>query len=100
IQVQAQHLANVRVLNNSWENAPDSMSLEDELKLTASNNILFVAIAGNASPGNVGANIDSPAFYNYPGSYSSQKNIPNVITVANTDVNDNLASSSNYGPVS
>ncbi|NQZ58924.1 MAG: S8 family serine peptidase [Lentisphaeraceae bacterium] len=52
----------------------------------ASRNILFVAAAGNS-----GRDIDSsPA---YPAAYSSS----NIITVAATDRNDNLASFSNYG---
>ncbi|MFN3330176.1 MAG: S8 family serine peptidase, partial [Pyrinomonadaceae bacterium] len=48
--------------------------------------ILFVAAAGNNSS-------DNDQFPHYPASY----NLPNVISVAALDRNDNLASFSNYG---
>ena len=89
-------IAQLHILNNSWYNSPDSQALQAEIKRAASNDILFVAIAGNSSSGS--SNNDSSP--NYPGNYSVQDNIPNVVTVANTDSGDNLASGSNYGATS
>ncbi len=52
---------------------------------------LFVAAAGEGGPGQVGADNDvSPV---YPACYTS----PNIIAVAASDQDDNLASFSNYG---
>jgi serine protease len=77
---------NVRILSNSWGGAPFSQSLLDEIEKANSNDILFVAAAGNNGTSN-----DSTPFY--PASYNS----PNVIAVAATDNDDNLASFSNFG---
>jgi len=78
--------ANVRVLSNSWGGGGFSQTLLNEINRANSNELLFVAAAGNS-----GANNDSTAFY--PANY----NAPNVIAVAATDYNDNLAGFSNYG---
>ena len=76
---------NVTVINASWT-APDSQALRDAIAATAKADILFVAAAGNAK-----TNIDSsPSF---PASYD----FANIITVAATDQQDQLASFSNYG---
>jgi len=77
--------ANVRVLSNSWGGSSSQLLL-DEINKTNTNNILFVAAAGNS-----GSNNDTTAFY--PASY----NVPNLISVAATDSNDQLAGFSNYG---
>jgi subtilisin family serine protease len=77
---------NVRVLSNSWGGGGFSQALLDEINKANTNDILFVAAAGNAS-----ANNDVTA--NYPSNY----NAPNVVAVAATDNNDGLASFSNYG---
>jgi len=80
---------NVRVLSNSWGGGGFSQALLDEINKASTNDILFVAAAGNAS-----ANIDvAPS---YPASY----NTPNMIAVAATDENDGLAYFSNYGATS
>jgi subtilisin family serine protease len=77
---------NVRVLSNSWGGGGFSQALLDEINKANTNDILFVAAAGNAS-----ANNDVTA--NYPSNY----NTPNMVAVAATDNNDALASFSNYG---
>ena len=81
--------ADVRVLSNSWGGNAFSQALEDEIDLAGSNDILFVAAAGNSA-----VNIDSIPMY--PASY----NRTNMISVAATDNNDALAYFSSYGPKS
>ncbi|HZP63539.1 MAG TPA: CARDB domain-containing protein [Terriglobales bacterium] len=81
--------ADVRVLSNSWGGNAFSQALQDEIDLAATNDILFVAAAGNSA-----VNIDSIPMY--PASY----NRPNMISVAATDNNDALATFSSYGPKS
>ena len=78
--------ANVRVLSNSWGGGGFSQSLLDEINKANTNNMLFVAAAGNS-----GSNNDTTP--SYPASY----NAPNVVAVAATDNKDQLASFSNYG---
>jgi subtilisin family serine protease len=78
--------ANIRVLSNSWGGGGFSQALSDEIGRANQNNILFVAAAGND-----GANIDSTP--TYPASYG----LPNIVAVAATDNQDNIASFSNYG---
>ena len=79
---------NVRVVNDSttWPGTAFSQALSDEIDLLGANNILFVTAAGNTSQNN-----DTTP--RYPCSY----NRPNMICVAATDQNDNLANFSNYG---
>jgi subtilisin family serine protease len=77
---------NVRVLSNSWGGGPFNQALLDEINKANTNDILFVAAAGNSS-----ANNDVTP--NYPSNY----NAPNVVAVAATDNRDQLASFSNYG---
>ena len=77
---------NVRVLSNSWGGNGFSSSLLSEINKANSNDILFVAAAGNNARNN-----DTTPFY--PASYSA----PNVVAVAATDNTDTLASFSNYG---
>ncbi|MGE0449794.1 MAG: S8 family serine peptidase [Vicinamibacterales bacterium] len=81
--------ANVRVLSNSWGGGGYSQLLLDEINKANTNDMLFVAAAGNAS-----TNTDSTP--SYPASYSA----PNVISVAATTNDDLLASFSNYGATS
>ncbi|MBI1742824.1 S8 family serine peptidase [Candidatus Acetothermia bacterium] len=78
--------ANVRVLSNSWGGGGFSQALLDEISKANTNNMLFVAAAGNASSNN-----DTTP--NYPSNY----NAPNVVAVAATDNRDALASFSNFG---
>jgi subtilisin family serine protease len=78
--------ANVRVLSNSWGGGGFSQALLDEINRANSQDILFVAAAGNS-----GSNNDTNPFY--PASY----NALNVISVAATDNTDAKASFSNFG---
>lgn len=75
-----------KILNNSWGGGGLSPTLEEAINLTDQNNLVFVAAAGNDRSNND----QVPA---YPASYS----IPNIISVAATDQDDNLATFSNYG---
>jgi subtilisin family serine protease len=77
---------NVRVINASWGSTMYSKALEDAIRAAGEEGILFVAAAGN----NGSSNDRSP---HYPSNYD----LPNVISVAALDRNDNLASFSNYG---
>jgi len=77
---------NVRVINASWGSTIYSKALEDAIRAAGEEGILFVAAAGN----NGSSNDRSP---HYPSNYD----LPNVISVAALDRNDNLASFSNFG---
>ncbi len=76
----------VLLTSNSWGGDTFSQALKDAIDAANSAGILFVAAAGNSA-------LNMDASPGYPASYSS----PNVISVAATDENDNLASFSNYG---
>ncbi|HSD45217.1 MAG TPA: S8 family peptidase [Pyrinomonadaceae bacterium] len=77
---------NVRIISASWGSTQRSRALEDVIRKAYENDILFVAASGNASTNND----RSPHF---PSSY----NVPNVISVAALDRNDQLAKFSNFG---
>ncbi|MGD0551150.1 MAG: S8 family serine peptidase [Sedimentisphaerales bacterium] len=74
------------ILSNSWGGGEYSAALAAAITNAKNNGVLFVAAAGNDS-----ADCDSSA--HYPSGY----NISNVIAVAATDCNDELAWFSNYG---
>jgi len=82
-----QHGVNVRVINASWGSTQKSKALEDAIRAAGEQGILFVAAAGND-----GSNNDKRP--HYPSNYD----LPNVISVAALDRNDQLASFSNWGP--
>jgi thermitase len=77
---------NVRVISASWGSTQKSRALEDVIRKAYEAGILFVAASGNASTNN-------DRTPHYPSSY----NVPNVISVAALDRNDQLATFSNYG---
>jgi len=77
---------NVKVINASWGSTMYSKALEDAIRAAGEEGILFVAAAGNNSTNN-----DKQP--HYPSNYK----LPNVISVAALDRNDQLASFSNYG---
>ncbi len=81
--------ANVRVLNNSWGGGGFSQTLFNAIVSANTNDMLFVAAAGNASN-------DNDATASYPASYA----VDNVVAVAATDNRDGIASFSNYGQTS
>ncbi len=74
------------ISNNSWGGGPYSQGLRDAIEAGIASDHIFVAAAGNNSSNN-----DSAP--HYPSNYD----LPNVIAVAATDHNDNLASFSNWG---
>lgn len=84
----------VRVSNNSWGGGGYSQSLYDAIQNAAVMDHLFIAAAGNGGFDGIGDNTDSTP--HYPSSYD----LDNIISVAATDNRDQLASFSNYGPVS
>jgi VCBS repeat-containing protein len=78
-----------KISNNSWGGGGYSQALFDAIRNAQSAGHIFVAAAGNE-----GSNNDSLPFF--PASYS----LDNIISVAATDHNDNLASFSNFGATS
>lgn len=74
------------VINNSWGSSGYSQSLKDAIDASSA---VVVCAAGNS-----GVNTDSSPFY--PAAFNSA----NIISVAATDHNDNLAWFSNYGATS
>jgi len=77
---------NVRIISASWGSTQKSRALEEVIRKAYESDILFVAASGNSSTNND----RNPHF---PSSY----NVPNVISVAALDRNDQLAKFSNYG---
>ena len=89
IMMKVLHGVNVRVLSNSWGGDEYDQALYDAIQTAGTNNILFVAAAGNS-----GSNNDMlPA---YPASFD----LGNIIAVAATDYSDFLAEFSSWGPKS
>jgi serine protease len=79
----------IRVTNNSWGGGGYSTALYNAISNARDHGDVFVAAAGNN-----GSNNDSTP--SYPASY----NLDNIISVAATDSNDNLAYFSSYGATS
>jgi len=77
----------VQLTNNSWGGGGYSQGLYDAIAAAGEAGQLFVAAAGNSYGNN---NDINP---HYPSSYD----LDNIISVAATDHNDQLASFSNYG---
>jgi thermitase len=77
---------NLRVISASWGSTMKSKALGDVIRAAGEEGILFVAAAGNSSTNN-----DNRP--HYPSNYD----LPNVISVAASDHNDELASFSNFG---
>lgn len=76
-------IMNVNVTNNSWGGGGYSQALEEAIAASG----LFIAAAGNNYQS------DNDMYPSYPASYT----LDNVIAVAATDHNDDLAYFSNYG---
>ena len=74
------------IMSNSWGGGEYSSALEAAIRYADEAGILFVASAGNDAE-------DTDYYTVYPAGYD----IPNVISIAATDKNDNLASFSNFG---
>lgn len=75
-----------RLTSNSWGGGGFSQALYDAIADANKAGILFIAAAGNARS-------DNDKRPSYPASYE----LPNIISVAATDSNDQLASFSNFG---
>jgi hypothetical protein len=75
-----------RVSNNSWGGDTYSQALFDAIQRAGDNGHLFVASAGNSMR-------DADLLPQYPAEYTCE----NIVSVAATDVNGNLASFSNWG---
>jgi len=81
------HGVNVRVISASWGSTQKSKALEEVIRAAGEEGILFIAAAGNNGT-------DNDKRPHYPSNYD----LPNVISVAAVDRNDQLASFSNFGP--
>lgn len=75
-----------KLTNNSWGGGGFSQGMLDAITAAKNAGSLFVAAAGNDAS-------DNDVSPHYPSNY----NVDNVISVAATDHNDNLASFSNFG---
>ncbi|MDY6911374.1 MAG: S8 family serine peptidase, partial [Chloroflexota bacterium] len=89
VDMKINHSVNVKVLSNSWGGGDYSTFLEAAIADAAAADILFVAAAGNDY-------LNNDTVPLYPSSY----NLDNIISVAASDHNDNLAGFSNYGVTS
>jgi len=89
IQYATRHGA--RVLNNSWGGGPYSLALQNAIAMAQASNVLFCAAAGNGGADGIGD--DNDVAPHYPSSYTNE----NVIAVAASDRNEQLAVFSNYG---
>ena len=87
--------ANVRVINASW-GGPGGFDagMRDEIERAGEAGILFVAAAGNGDV--LGRGVDNDLRSFYPASYG----LDNIIAVAASDQNDELAPFSNFGKLS
>jgi len=89
--VEYSTMMGVSVTNNSWRGYGFSQGLYDAIAAAGEQGQLFVAAAGNESNDN-----DNPDFRAYPASFD----LDNIIAVAATDDNDQLAWFSNFGTTS
>ncbi|MBM3382353.1 MAG: hypothetical protein FJY29_07920 [Betaproteobacteria bacterium] len=78
--------AGAHILSNSWGGDEFSLALQEAIAAAAAKNVLFVAAAGND-----GADNDTVPMY--PAAYD----LPNVVAVAASDSNEQLADFSNFG---
>ncbi len=76
----------VRITNNSWGSTSYSQALYDAIAAAGNAGVLFVAAAGNDA-------VDNDLAPHYPASYD----LPNIISVAATNHDDDLSSFSNWG---
>ena len=84
--MRTEYGVNVRVTNNSWGGGGYSPAMASAIEASNDAGILFSAAAGNSHSNN-------DLNPHYPSSYDAS----NVIAVAATDHDDNLASFSSYG---
>lgn len=84
--IQYARVMKARVINASWGSKKSSEILRRTIEEAGRENILFVAAAGNSGHSN-------GLFPHYPSNYD----LANLLAVAATDQNDELAEFSNYG---
>jgi hypothetical protein len=77
---------NLVASNNSWGGPGFDQALQDAIDAHRQAGILFIAAAGNDT-------LDNDGNSNYPANFY----LPNVVSVAATDKNDNLAWFTNFG---
>lgn len=82
------------ISNNSWGGGPSSQAMYDVIEAAGQQGHIFVAASGNGDQFGIGINNDLTPFY--PASYE----LDNVVAVAATDRNDQVALFSNYGQTS
>ena len=82
-----------RISNNSWGGRGYSQALYDAILMAGLNGHLFVTSAGNNGWNN---DTEGGLWHQYPSDYD----LANIISVAATDRNDELATFSNYGAIS
>lgn len=80
------HGVNIKATNNSWGGGAFSQALKDAIDAGGEAGILFVAASGNDGT-------DNDAVPSYPASYESDV----VFAVANTNRDDNMSGTSQYG---
>lgn len=82
-------LKGVHIINASWGGRARSRALEEAIREADRRGVLFVAAAGNEG-------MDNDIMPSFPASFR----IPNILAVAATDWDDQLAEFSNFGPQS
>lgn len=86
LATRSQDPVRVVATNNSWAGGPFSKALYDAIKASQDAGMLFIAAASNEG-------VNNDAADTYPSNFF----LPNVVSVAATDHNDQLADFSNYG---
>jgi subtilisin family serine protease len=89
--LKQRHGINIAASNNSWGGGGFSQALAEAISRANTQNILFIAAAGNGGSDGVGDNNDATA--SYPSNYDS----PNIIAVAAITSTGSLSSFSNFG---
>ncbi len=88
VNMKQNYGVDIRITNNSYGNE-NSQAQKDAIQASANVGMLFITAAGNFSD-------DNDIVRDYPGDYD----IDNIISVAATDRNDQLAFFSNFGATS
>jgi subtilisin family serine protease len=89
IMMKTNFRVNVRLTNNSWHYRYYGQALFDIINSSKNADMLFIASAGNTRD-------DNDLVSHYPSNYD----LPNIIAVASTDMNDNISTFSNFGETS
>ena len=86
-----------KIINASYGGSAYSAAVKEALQSANNKGVLVIAAAGNGGEDKIGDNNDLNPFF--PASYSDTRfgGLPNIISVAATDQNDNRASFSNFG---